>query len=37
MIRRGNRNANQKRTLANINIFLMQEIMQLNLLKVIAQ
>ena len=36
-IRRGNKNANQKRTLANISIFLMQEIMQLNLLKIIVQ
>ena len=36
-MRRGNKNANQKRTLANINIFLMQEIMQLNLLKILVQ
>ena len=36
-IRRGNKNASQKRTLANINILLMQEIMQLNLLKIIVQ
>ena len=36
-IRRGNKNASQKRTLASINIFLMQEIMQLNLLKITVQ
>ena len=36
-IRKGNKSANQKRTLANINIFLMQEIMQLNLLKIMLQ
>ena len=36
-IRKGSKSANQKRTLANINIFLMQEIMQLNLLKIIVQ
>ena len=36
-IRRGNKNASQKRTLANITILLMQEIMQLNLLKIIVQ
>ena len=34
---RGNKSANQKRTLANINIFLMQEIVQSNLLKIIVQ
>ena len=36
-IRKGNKSANQKRTFANINIFLMQEIMQLNLLKIMVQ
>ena len=36
-IRKGNKSDNQKRTLANVNIFLMQEIMQLNLLKIIVQ
>ena len=36
-IRRGNKNSSQKRTLANINLFLMQEIIQLNLLKIIVQ
>ena len=35
-IRKGNKSANQKRTIANINI-LLQEIMQLNLLKIMAQ
>ena len=36
-IRKGNKSANQKRTLANINFFLMQVIMQLNLLKIMVQ
>ena len=36
-IRKGNKSANQKRTLANINIFINEEIMQLNLLKIIVQ
>ena len=36
-IRKGNKSANQKRTLANINIFSMQKIMQLNFLKIVVQ